>query len=109
MAGTHDIARASGLKYEQVEEVFSQIMNAVERGDKVRINGFGTFSRGLYKARTLTTPAVNDGKPMELPETNTLKFKQSNQAKVRLNKPKKSSAKKTSKKAAAKKAPAKRS
>ena len=85
MAGIHDIARASGLTKDQVDEVFQQVLVTLCRGECVRVNGFGTFRLATYKGRTLTTPAVNDGKPMVLPDTLTVKFKQSGQAKQTVN------------------------
>lgn len=85
MSGVSEICKESGLKPEQVVNVFETILAMVASGEKVRLKGFGSFERKLYPGRTLTTPAVNGGEPMKYPDSYLLKFHQSNLAKRRIN------------------------
>jgi DNA-binding protein HU-beta len=123
MAGLNEVAKSAGVKPDEVEEVFEQVLRMVADGQTVRIKGFGAFERKLYAGRTLTTPAVNDGKAITFPDSFVLRFRQSQVAKQRINAAakkgkkadgkkgktvKKASAKKATKKAASKKAASKK-
>lgn len=85
MSGISEIAKEAGLKSELVANLFEAITALVARGHKVKINGFGSFERRIYPGRTLTTPAVNNGEPIEYPDSYVMKFKQSQTAKRRIN------------------------
>jgi nucleoid DNA-binding protein len=85
MSGLADVAKGAGVKPEIVTEVFQEILARVKKGEPVRIKGFGTFERRMYPGRTLTTPAVNNGEPIEFPDSYMLKFRQSQLAKSALN------------------------
>lgn len=88
MSGMTDIAKSIGVKQEVVNDVFQEIMKRVDAGEEVRIKGFGAFKGKIYPGRTLQSPTVNDGKPIKFGDSVTLKFRQSQLAKQRLNKPK---------------------
>ncbi len=85
MSGVTEIAKESGLKPDIVANVFETILSLVAGGDKIRVKGFGTFERKMYKGRTLVTPAVNDGAPIKYGDSFVLKFHQSQLAKRRIN------------------------
>lgn len=89
MAGIQDIARGAGVKNDVVIDVFEQVLQMVKGGQRVRVIGFGTFERKTFPGRKLQTPAINDGKPFRFPDSFRLAFKQSQQAKRRLNKKRK--------------------
>lgn len=88
MSGMVDIAKSIGVKQDIVSEVFEEILKRVDNGEEVRIKGFGTFKGKVYPGRTLQSPTVNGGKPIKFGDSVTLKFRQSQLAKQRLNKPK---------------------
>jgi len=56
-----------------VEAVFETITNALQRGDEVRLVGFGTFSCSRRKASTGRNPRT--GEPMQISESTQPKFK----------------------------------
>lgn len=56
-----------------VEAVFDTISNALQRGDEVRLVGFGTFSVGKRKASTGRNPRT--GAPMQIKASAQPKFK----------------------------------
>ena len=56
-----------------VEVVFYAITNALNRGDEVRLVGFGTFSCSRRKASTGRNPRT--GEPMQISESTQPKFK----------------------------------
>ena len=56
-----------------VEAVFDTISNALQRGDEVRLVGFGTFSVGKRKASTGRNPRT--GEPMNIKASAQPKFK----------------------------------
>lgn len=63
-----------------VTAVFIQIEAALERGEDVKISGFGTFRRVTAKARTCINPRT--GETVEVPARNKAKFKASSKLKV---------------------------
>ena len=85
MAGLQEIAKKAGVRTETVQLIFETVLSEIAAGESVRIKGFGTFDRILYKGRTLVTPAVGEGKPISYPDSWVLKFRQSQIAKRRLN------------------------
>ena len=64
--GRNDAGRA-------VEAVFDTISSALQRGDEVRLVGFGTFSVGKRKASTGRNPRT--GEPMKIQASSQPKFK----------------------------------
>ena len=56
-----------------VEAVFDTISGALQRGDEVRLVGFGTFSVGKRKASTGRNPRT--GEPMMIKASSQPKFK----------------------------------
>jgi DNA-binding protein HU-beta len=56
-----------------VESVFDTISAALQRGDEVRLVGFGTFSCSRRKASTGRNPRT--GEPMQISESTQPKFK----------------------------------
>lgn len=98
MSGVLDIAKTIGVKQEVVNDVFEEILKRVGSGEEVRVKGFGTFKAKVYPGRTLQSPTVNGGEPIKFSDSITLKFRQSQLAKQRLNvkpkpKPKKGASK----------------
>lgn len=85
MAGIEDIAKTAGVKKDDVQSVFEAIVQLVGNDEVVRITGFGSFQRRLYKGRSIESPIVNDGKPLPFRDAFALRFKQSMTAKHRLN------------------------
>lgn len=85
MSGLTDVARGANVKADVVVDIFEEILKRCSNGERVRIKGFGSFEMKVYPGRTLVTPAVNDGQPITFPDSQMLKFKQSSQAKERLN------------------------
>ena len=64
---------ARGDASRAVEAVFDTISNALQRGDEVRLVGFGTFSCSRRKASTGRNPRT--GEPMQIRESTQPKFK----------------------------------
>jgi len=85
MAGIHEIARAAGLKADVVTDVFEAVFQLVRSGESVRIAGFGSFDRKTFPGRTVQSPVINDGTPTTFGESWRMAFRQSDQAKRRLN------------------------
>jgi len=61
----------------RAEELFDFLLNditeALKRGEKVNISGFGTFTVSNRKARTGRNPKT--GEPIEIPASRSAKFK----------------------------------
>lgn len=86
MAGIHEIAKAAGVKADVVTDVFEAVFQLIRAGEEsVRIAGFGSFVRRTFPGRTLTSPVINDGEPVTFGESYRIAFRQSDQAKRRLN------------------------
>lgn len=99
MAGVEEIARTSGVKVEQVRNVFEAILQLANQDKRIGVHGFGTFERRLRAGRTVVTPMLNGGEPTQIAPAYSLAFRPSALAKHRLN----VSAKKKSKVATKKK------
>lgn len=89
MAGIRDIAKAAGVKPEDVSDVFEAIFKLAKKGDQVRVAGFGTFEKRSFPGRTLQSPVINDGEVTTYGPSYRIAFKQSDQCKRRLNRKKK--------------------
>jgi len=101
MANVTDLANAAGVQRGIVNDVLNQIIRFLQKGEPVKLTGFGTFERKLHRGRTLKTPAVQDGDPITYPDSYAMRFRQSPIAKQRLNtapKKAKKAGKKTAKK-----------
>ena len=85
MAGIHEIAKAAGLKAVDVTDVFEAVFQLVRAGESVRVAGFGTFDRKTFPGRTVTSPVINEGEPTTFGKSYRIAFRQSDQAKRRLN------------------------
>jgi DNA-binding protein HU-beta len=53
--------------------VLDDVTEALKRGDKVNISGFGTFTVSNRKARTGRNPKT--GEPIEIPASRSAKFR----------------------------------
>ena len=53
--------------------VLDDVTQALKRGEKVNISGFGTFTVSNRKARTGRNPKT--GEPIEIPATRSAKFR----------------------------------
>ena len=89
MAGIKDVAQRVGVKPDVISDVFEAIFTMIKKGDRVRIIGFGSFERKTFPGRKLQTPLVNDGSAFCFPDSYRVAFKQSQQAKGRLNRKRK--------------------
>lgn len=85
MAGIHEIAKAAGLKADVVTDVFEAVFQLVKSGESVRVVGFGSFDKKTSPGRTVESPVINEGAPVTFGESFRIAFRQSDQAKRRLN------------------------
>ena len=58
MPGTYHIAKASGLKDEEVKRVFEAIAEMALSGERVTIRHFGTFRMKERKPRSFNSPLM---------------------------------------------------
>lgn len=58
---------------ELVDFLLNDVTEALKRGEKVNISGFGTFTVSTRKARTGRNPKT--GEPIEIPASRSAKFK----------------------------------
>jgi DNA-binding protein HU-beta len=68
---------------EAVDAVFDAITGSLQKGDEVRLVGFGTFSVSKRKASTGRNPAT--GAEIQIPASNQTKFKPGKGLKDSLN------------------------
>ena len=67
-----------------VEIIFSQISEALSRGESIEIRGFGTYKIVKRKARIGRNP--KNSQPVKIPEKNAIRWKMSKTFFNRLNK-----------------------
>ena len=58
---------------ELVDFLLNDVTEALKKGEKVNISGFGTFTVSARKARTGRNPKT--GEPIEIPASRSAKFK----------------------------------
>jgi DNA-binding protein HU-beta len=58
---------------ELVDFLLDNMTDALKRGEKVNISGFGTFTVSVRKARTGRNPKT--GEPIDIPASRSAKFK----------------------------------
>jgi len=58
---------------ELVDFILNDVTEALKRGEKVNISGFGTFTVSNRKARTGRNPKT--GEPIQIPASRSAKFK----------------------------------
>ncbi len=58
---------------ELVDYLLNNVSDALKRGEKVNISGFGSFTVSMRKARTGRNPKT--GEPIEIPASRSAKFK----------------------------------
>ena len=63
--------------------IFNEIKNALKRGDRVELRGFGMFSTNIQKARISRNPKT--GEKVNTPEKKTIHFKMSKEMFKKLN------------------------
>ena len=66
-----------------VETFFGEIMDALSRGSRVEIRGFGSFSTVIREARTGRNPRT--GQPVEVAEKRAIRFRLGKGLRDRLN------------------------
>jgi len=66
-----------------VSVVLSEIKNALKRGDRVELRGFGMFSTNIQKARISRNPKT--GEKVNTPEKKTIHFKMAKEMFKKLN------------------------
>ncbi|MBF0187077.1 MAG: HU family DNA-binding protein [Magnetococcales bacterium] len=80
-------AKTAGLTQEQgsamLDAVLQEIGSALEKGEKVELFGFGSFSISERAARTGRNPQT--GKSMKIPASKGVRFKVSKGLKDRVN------------------------
>lgn len=89
MTGISDIAKsvAGKAKLSQkgaetvLKEALTEIVKQVNKGEKVRLAGFGIFSRKKTKARTARNPRTK--KVIKVPSKNKLHFSASSKVKYK--------------------------
>lgn len=74
MAGVNELAKLTGLKKQDVIDVFDGILNMVRNGDRVIIRGFGSFWEQERPARTVVSSALKGGKA-DVPPAKVLRFR----------------------------------
>lgn len=75
MASMSDVAKLAGVKEADAKKVLDAIAEICRRGDDVRYQGFGTFSKVHKEAYTGRNPAT--GEDVTVPAKDKLVFKQS--------------------------------
>ena len=65
------------------EIILSEIKQALKRGDRVELRGFGMFSTNIQKARISRNPKT--GEKVNTPEKKTIHFKMSKEMFKKLN------------------------
>jgi DNA-binding protein HU-beta len=93
----HEASLTKGQAGKAIDAVLSNIEKALEKGDKVTLVGFGTFSIAKRKARTGRNPST--GAPLHIPAKQVPKFSagarlRESAAKAKENKSKEKSKKK---------------
>ena len=63
--------------------IFNEIKQALKRGDRVELRGFGMFSTNIQKARISRNPKT--GEKVDTPEKKTIHFKMSKEMFKKLN------------------------
>ena len=63
--------------------ILSEIKNALKRGDRVELRGFGVFSANIQKARISRNPKT--GEKVNTPEKKTIHFKMAKEMFNKLN------------------------
>ena len=66
-----------------VSVVLNEIKQALKRGDRVELRGFGMFSTNIQKARISRNPKT--GEKVNTPEKNTIHFKMAKEMFKKLN------------------------
>ena len=76
-----DVARSDAEAV--IEEALSLIEKKLEKGEEVKLSGFGIFSKKVRKARKGTNPSSHE--VIEIPATSTIVFRPSKLLKEKLN------------------------
>jgi DNA-binding protein HU-beta len=71
LAGKADVTRPRAE--ELLDFLLNDVTEALKKGEKVNISGFGTFTVSNRKARTGRNPKT--GEPIEIPASRSAKFK----------------------------------
>lgn len=83
----NNISEKSGLAKKDVETVLNgvlgEITDALSKGDKVQLIGFGTFETRKRSGRISRNP--QSGTPIEIPESTVSAFKAGNKLKEAVN------------------------
>ena len=66
-----------------VDTVFDEIAEALSRGDRVELRGFGAFSTTTRQARMGRNPRT--GEPVSVPEKQVIRFRLGKDLRTRLN------------------------
>lgn len=81
--GAEDDLASKAAANRAVDRVFEVIAEALEKGNEVKIPGFGRFFTKERKARTARNPATGD--PIEVPAKNMVKFKVASRLSTRVD------------------------
>jgi nucleoid DNA-binding protein len=74
MAGVNELSKLTGLKRQQILDVFDAVLNLVIAGERVIIRGFGSFWEVTRQRRIITSSALPNGEAV-VPEAKTVRFR----------------------------------
>lgn len=74
MAGLNEIAKVSGVKYEDALKVINGIKDTIKKGERVTIQDLGTFSLDVQDERESRNPSI-PGETFIVPAKMIPKFK----------------------------------
>lgn len=74
MAGLKELAKLTGLKQNEVVDVFDAILNLIRSGERVIIRNFGSFWEITRKPRKVTSPVLKEGSVIS-PEKKVIRFR----------------------------------
>ncbi len=81
---SRDVARRAGVSVEAVQKTFRAILDEMDLGRIVVIDGFGKFRVGMTGARVVETPIMADGIAIHRPRR-CIRFNQAKGASRQLN------------------------
>ena len=76
MAGVHELTKLTGLKQQEIIDVFDAVLNLARSKQRVIIRGFGSFWVVTRPPRTVVSTALKKGRA-EVPEAKVLRFRAS--------------------------------
>lgn len=78
-----DVARRAGVSYEAAKRVFQAIVEELDLGREIHVQGFGKFRIGMTSSRSFKTPIIK-GK-VEAEPRRCIRFNQAREVSRKLN------------------------